>query len=403
MRASEKNKIFYICAYALRSLSLLTATGTLIQTLLTVLGMSAERIYFHTSAVGAVNVAVILLFATFADTPSLIKRSAAVQLAGGILFLLFLPLCIAKKAGITEFIILITAGVLQSVVTALHTVCDYKLPYYIIKKEEYGFIMAFCGILSSVISFGAGAVMTALSSKHDYKTLMLFAFIFAFICSCLAAVLTLKLKNISQYDTVIKTQSAGKSFISVISSPVFYKLLPANLIRGFSSGITLVFAVIAADELNYSEQITTATVSVQAIASLAGCALFGVLSKKISPRISVFAGSLTFLLLPLILIPERPLLFLCLTGVILFGRTLIDYAVPSLLLYAVPVEIAGPYNAFRMILHNGGSLIATTVAAFVPVSILLPLAALFQLISGLVFLALPLLKKASPLKVSTIS
>ena len=90
MRASEKNKILYICAYALRSLSLLTATGTLIQTLLTVLGMSAERIYFHTSAVGAVNVAVILLFATFADTPSFIKRSAAVQLAGGILFLLFL-------------------------------------------------------------------------------------------------------------------------------------------------------------------------------------------------------------------------------------------------------------------------------------------------------------------------
>lgn len=407
MKISDKNKILYIISYALRSAALLTATGTLMQTFLTVIGMSSERIYIHTSAVGAVNVIIILLFARFSDTDKVIKRSALVQFSGAVLFLFYLPLCIREQASTGEFFLLIAAGCLQSVTTALHTVCDYKLPYFIFRKDEYGAVMAFCGIMYSGISFGVGAVMTALSVNTDYSTLMFFAFILAFIFSGIASFLTIKLKNISDSEVTVKTIGQPvkhkNTVLSVIKTPVFYKLIPANFIRGFSSGMTLVFAVIAAEELNYNEQITTACVSVQSAASLIGCALFGVLSKRISPRISIFAGSLTFLFFPLILIPNSPYLFLILTGIIIFGRTLIDYAVPSLLLYAVPVDIAGPYNAYRMILHNGGSLLATSLAAVIPSQLLIIIAAISQIISGLIFLLLPLLKKASPLRKSDIS
>ena len=65
------------------------------------------------------------------------------------------------------------------------------------------------------------------------------------------------------------------------------------------------------------------------------------------------------------------------------GRTFVDYSVPSILRAAIPVELAGPYNAWRMLLHNGGTLLATTIAAFIPVSWLLALTLVFQLISGL--------------------
>ena len=395
MKISDKNKYLYIIAYALRSAALLTATGTLMQTFLTVIGMSPDRIYFHTSAVGAVNVIIILLFARFSDK-NVIKRSALVQLSGAVLFLCYLPLCLKAETGAADFILLIAVGCTQSVTTALHTVCDYKLPYYVFRKDEYGGIMAFCGILYSGISFGVGSVMTALSLKTDYRTLMLFAFIISFAFSAAGAYLTIKLKSIAETDETVKpvTPSQKYGVLSVIKTPVFIKLVPASLLRGFASGMTLIFAVIAAENLGYNEQITTACVSVQSIASLAGCTVFGLLSKKVSHRISIFAGSLTFILLPLIFIPESPLLFLLITGIILFGRTLIDYAVPSLLLYAVPVEIAGPYNAYRMILHNGGSLLVTSLAAVLPATILIPAAAVMQLISGTVFLLLPLLKKA---------
>ena len=60
-----------------------------------------------------------------------------------------------------------------------------------------------------------------------------------------------------------------------------------------------------------------------------------------------------------------------------------DYSVPSILRAAIPAQLAGPYNAWRMLLHNGGTLLATTVAAFIPVSWLLALTVVFQLFSGL--------------------
>lgn len=402
MKITEKNKLLYTVSYALRSAALLSATGSLMQTFLTVIGMSTESIYIHTSAVGAINVIIILLFARFADSGRMIVRCALVQLAGAVLFLGYLPLCIINGASPVSFILLLATGCMQSVTTALHTVCDYKLPYYIFKKDEYGAVMAFCGILSSGISFGVGALMTALSVNTKYSVLMLFAFIISFVFTAIAAVLTLKLKNIAEAEETVKIienpLSRENGILAVIKMPVFLKLIPANLLRGFASGMTLVFAVIAADTLHYSEQITTAFVSVQAVSGLIGCALFGFMSKRISPRIAVFSGSLTFLLLPLILIPERPFLFLALTGIIMLGRTLIDYAVPSLLLYAVPADAAGPYNAYRMILHNGGSLLATSLATVLPIGALIAVGAVSQIISGLVFLLLPLLKKASPMK-----
>ncbi len=355
--------------------------------------MSADRIYIHTSVTGAVNVIIILLFARFADRGHLIRRTAAVQLAGGVLFLCYLPLCFSRGAGIREFILLLAVSIMQSVTTALHTVCDYKLPYYVIKKDEYGRLMALCGILSSGITFGTGSLISALSLKFDYSRLMLFAFITAFIITLAAAVLTLLLKNISEKeDTVGVTEKTGISKLplrEILLSPVFLRLAPANLIRGFSSGITLVIAVIAADTLHYSEQITTLFVSVQAAASLLGCTVFGLLSKRISHKASVLAGSVIFLLLPLILIPDSPVLFLIAGGLVIFGRTVIDYAVPSYLIYVVPAELAGPYNAYRMILHSGGSLIASSLAAFIPAEILVFLAAALQLISGICYMKIP--------------
>ena len=70
-----------------------------------------------------------------------------------------------------------------------------------------------------------------------------------------------------------------------------------------------------------------------------------------------------------------------------FGRTLVDYATPSLLRLAVPVEIAGPYNAWRMIIHFTGTILATAIAAVIPVWILLLLTMTAQLISGISYFA----------------
>jgi len=61
----------------------------------------------------------------------------------------------------------------------------------------------------------------------------------------------------------------------------------------------------------------------------------------------------------------------------------VDYATPSLLRLVVPVELAGPYNAWRMILHYTGTVLATSIAAFIPVWLLLLLTMAAQLLSGI--------------------
>ena len=120
--------------------------------------------------------------------------------------------------------------------------------------------------------------------------------------------------------------------------------------------------------------------------SLAACAFFAAISKKISGRAVVVAGSLLVGLTPLLLFGDSRL-FLILYILIMVGRTLIDYSVPSMLLRVVPVEIAGPYHAWRMVLQNAGMLIATTLATIIPIPYLLAAAAVFQLVSGFSFAA----------------
>ena len=137
-------------------------------------------------------------------------------------------------------------------------------------------------------------------------------------------------------------------------------------------------------------------VSVQSVAMLVGCAIYGVTAKYIRPRYVIFFGSICVLLLPLLLISRNSFLFLALYAIIFFGRTLVDYAVPSAMLYAVPVRIAGPYNAWRMVLNNGGMLLATAVGAIVPSSAwLLWIAFACSLISGGFYLFARVMRKTS--------
>jgi hypothetical protein len=51
------------------------------------------------------------------------------------------------------------------------------------------------------------------------------------------------------------------------------------------------------------------------------------------------------------------------------------------------VEIAGPYNAWRMIIHFTGTILATSIAAAIPVWALLIITMAAQLISGISYFA----------------
>lgn len=382
MKQTNHNKSFFIVAMGLRTVALLCVTGPIMQTFLASLGFSSQWIYIHTSIVQAVNILTISLCSTWADRGNVIKRTAMVELPYALLYLCYIPLCIWKSASALSFFLLTGICLLQSICIALWTVCEYKLPYYIFTPREYGSVLSIGGIVGGLISLGTGVVITRLSGMLSYSTLMLSSCIAALVLMMGCTLLHLGLRPVSSAPQAASNTGGSKTgLLDIFRYPLFRKMIPANLMRGFGYGTTTIFAAIALD-LGFDQSVSTALVSAQSIASLAGCTMVGLALSFLAPRYVTLAGTAVFALIPLMLIPNK-YVFLTVFAVVYLGRTLVDYSVPAILRAAIPVHLAGPYNAWRMLLHNGGTLIATTIAACIPVTWLLMFTVSFQLISGL--------------------
>ena len=379
-----KNKIKAIIAYTARTVALICATGTLMQTFLASLGFESSQIYMHSTLLQAANVLTIILASNWANNGSPIKKSAFTTIPIGLLFLCYIPIAIANQATPISYALLIAIGIVQQIAYGFFTVCEYKTPYYIYKADEYGMMLSVCGIISSLFSLLMGYVIAYLTARFPFVEIMKFAFVISAVLMLIAFVAIYFEKSLRiEEKTEASAAPKEKTRVNLMKTPVFTYLIHANLLRGFAAGVISVLAAVALD-LGHNEALTASMVSAQSLASLAACAFFALVSKKISERALVIGGSLFVGLIPLLLINNSSL-FLTIYTVIMVGRTLIDYGVPSMLLKVVPVEIAGPYHAWRMVLQNAGMLIATTLAAVMPIPYLLAAAAVFQLISGVSF------------------
>lgn len=378
----RNNIIRTILCEALRSTALLCVTGPIMQTFLASLGFSSRFLYFNNTLVQAANILTIMLCSHWADRGNIIKRVAILEIPHGLLYLCYIPLCLWKSNSFASFAAITGLCALQTICIALYTVCEYKLPYYIYPPQNYGTVSAACGIASSVLSFLTGTWITYLTNYLSYSQLMLSACGISTVLMLLSAYIHSRQKIITEEGFPSTTASANNSISTreLFRHPSFYRMIPANLCRGFAYGTTTVMAAITLD-LGFDTGVSTALVSVQSVAQFIGCAVFGAAVARISPRKIALIGTIPFALIPLMLIPNK-YLYLCIFALLMFGRTFVDYAVPSVLRLAVPVELAGPYNAWRMLLHFGGTLAASTIAAFIPVRVLLIMSMLLQFFAG---------------------
>ena len=381
-KTAKHNQLRAVLAYTFRTAALLCSTGPLMQTFLSSIGFTEQQLYMHATLFQAVNVLTILLCARFADTKNVLLRTALVQLPGALLFLGYLPLCLSRDVSAASYVWLLVISILQSVTFALHTVCEYKIPYYIYRADTYGSVLAICGVISSIVSFAVGSAMSALSSRYSYPSLMVGAFLLSCLFLLIAGILSFFQKSLIPPTDHESTAAEKKiPLISVFRHRAFSHLLVGNITRGVANGVTTVLAA-AALSIGYDEVLTTAMVSVQSVAALLSCLLFSIISGHIRPRYVILVGCLCFAVFPILLVPGKPILFLAAFAVLLFGKTLVDYAIPTALLYIVPVEIAGTYNAWRMILFNGGTMLATMAAGFLPLPVLFASALICQLVTG---------------------
>jgi len=374
-----RNKSLSLIIYTLSAAAALASTGTLMQTFLATLGLPAEQLYIHATVTQGVNVATLLLSSRWITAKSAIRGYALATVPYALLFLAVLPFCFGREDTANVLFWLILIGAFQAAAVGLRTVSSYILPYILYPAEDYGPLQSLSGILSSVVSLALGALISLLAARIPFPAVMAGACIISALLMLTEAVLTLRLRAIVPMD-VPKTTAQKASLKGTFLHPVFYTLALPSLLRGFASGTTTVFAAMAFD-LGFDETLTANLLYLQSAAGLIGCGLMGLLSRRISVRYPVLLGSLSFLLIPLFFLKSGPV-FMAVATVVIFGRTLVDYGVPILLRRAVPISIAGTYNAWRMILHSGGTLIATTAAAMIPVEILVVVTVGFSVLSG---------------------
>lgn len=383
-RAATRNKFLAVIAYTVRTVALMFASGTLIQTLLGVMGFSSRMIYIHSTLLQSSNILSIVLFSRMAkgSGKTVIRRAAFTAIPTGLLFLTYIPFLSNGQSSIKIFICLAAIAVIQQVFIGFYTVYEYKTPYFVYRSEEYGRMLALCGIISSVASLLAGTAVSYLSAKYSYLHIMEIGFIISALLMVIAFVSTFFQKDISGGETLKQTPETSR-LGEIIRYPAFYKLIPANLLRGFSMGALGVLAATALD-MGYNETLTATMVVIQSVASLASCAYLAVKPKSISYGTTLLLASVLVATTPLLMI-KGEYIFLGLYALIIFGKTTVDYAVPSLLRQIVPVDKAAPYNAWRMVLTNLGVTAATALAAVMSIPVLLIATAACQLIAGILY------------------
>ena len=381
-RISRNNNIRSWISNALNTTALLCYSGPIFQTFLSSIGFSSDYVFIHSTLIQAVSLIVTCVGARWGDHGNPIKRNAVAAIPVGLLYLCYIPMCIMKEATLSTYLFLLAISILQTIAVGLQTVCGYKLPYIVWKREDYGLISAVSGAIAYLVSAGSGIIISNLSKNYSYDKIMLYGCLISTLLTIISAILlSFQKPLVDESQWLPQKEVKDVPLSSILSEPIFLKLILANILRGFGSGFTGVIAVLIL-ELGFDNSISGTLVSVQSVSSLLGCVLFAVAYKRMSCWNIVFIGSGIFAITPLLLIVKNEWVFLFCIGTILLGRIFCDYAIPNSLRSVVPIGIAAPYNAWRLVLTTAGSIISTAVAPVLPVKWLLIISAIAYIYSG---------------------
>ncbi|MHB1154463.1 MAG: hypothetical protein ACYCWE_03120 [Eubacteriales bacterium] len=399
------NYIKFWLRNALYATAILFFGGTVIQTFLMRQGIDSGAVGIYTTLLNAVNVVTAMMFSGIADkNKNIISIISRLMLPVGVCYLGFIPLCLFFTGSpLVTFWTVIILGTIQSFFIALRTVFEYKLPYRIIIIENYGRLAAADGIISGIFGIISSAVLSFMFGRFPFYPVMLCGFIAAAILTFVSALINNTLRvipeaenNSAQTLTLIDHRSQITYIKQLIRMPVFARLIPSNFLRGLSSGVFSMTAVIALGSGKFSETGTARLVLALSAANLTGSLFFALCSKKIDCRILCLYSSLVMTVFSFILAGNESM-FLILYFIVCMAKIIFDYSVPTLLYQIIPYEIAGSYHAWRLILTTAGTALAATLTGYlilyIPAVFLLIFAAVCQVCSGWVYFSTPVLRK----------
>ena len=261
----------------------------------------------------------------------------------------------------SKYAVIFIGSVITNLLLGFYNIFCYKLPYYIFDMKNYGKLMAVSGFCYSGISVGFTALVTFLTKKFNYLSVTVAAFWISALFFVISAVLTFsyKLKEIEnegKKQTENENQSAPAPVGNTIyKQALFYKTLPAHLLRGIGTGIFLLMSVIGIYGGILNTQTAVALTFIYAASSATGNLLYSVGLKWINDRKILTLSGLFFLFaVPVCGISTNLILFYVFYFIANALNITLGIGVPAVVVQTVDYAYIGTYTSWRMLIFTLG-------------------------------------------------
>lgn len=351
----------YIIHTALYTVACTLITNSIIQGFLLENGMNEKNVLLYLSTVQAVQVGVMFLFSLVVDKLKKIMQLYAftvlfqiTMLISLIIFCLFPDLPQSAKTALV-----FTAGILTNADQAMLNILTFKAPYYYLDMDKIGNTMGYSGALCGLSGAIFSGVLIFFTARFDYNSTMLVFFTIgaALIIAAFFTILTIR----STPPTVVQSGEKSKK-VNLFGYKPFYMLILPNLLRGFNSGIFVTTMTIGFT-LGITDKSSSAvlTLILQGASILSNFAFSKLSAPRVNVRIAFLAGLALVVTMPAMM-SGNIALFYCmyfLTGICI---SLIDAAIPVVVIELVDYEFMGQYSSYRMLLHTLGITVSGLVA-----------------------------------------
>ena len=364
--------------------------GVLFQAFLQSRGVPTDRIGAYVSVTGIAQVASMLLCAGLVDRIANVRRASALLYLPNILFIAaMLPLSlIGSVPPLLVFWVAICFSAVTRLAAGVRDMLDYRLPYLIIPISDYARLTSTDGVIAGIAGIAVSAGISAALRRFDSAPVMSAMFIAALLLFLFAAWETSRFRVLPDAPKPDPVRRDQTSLRQMMRMPSFYLLILPNLLRGCSTGVMAMAAILGVEALGLSAEATAAASAVTTAGSVAGSMLYAFLARRrLRTRNACAFGSLLMLVSAPLMLAGRiyplSLIMLFLANV---GILVVNYAVPVMVTEFVPYDVVGRYTALRMSLTTGGSafasfLIGKLAGAVSPV-LLLSFAGTLQALSG---------------------
>lgn len=355
MNTAKKNTVLFYLQQVSFTLTQLIAFGTIFCTFMLESGISETEVSICTTVFQVVQTATMILISRLAENKKIVLKGIGVccfSYALVIAAMLFLSVRSNSPVS-TSYVLLFTVGTVVSLFAGLYNVLSYKQPHLIMDIKNYGKIIGQIGVISGILGIALSSTMSFLCENYDYFNVMTFVCIFGIILAVVSGLISFFFIP-TDSENVTKSEKS----IKIFRYKPFYQLFVPNLLRGFSTGIFNLIAVIG----YYCEILDSAgavaLVTASQIATLLSSQCFSFISQRNKNGILCLVSSIVCLVcFPAITAGGSKTMFIVFYFIAYLFFNFINNAIPVVVALHIDYNCLGQFTAWRMGIYTLGTAI----------------------------------------------